>query len=223
MQTLFLCGSPYTQKSASQALGGFLLEQLAEHGATTATTQYVYRVVDSEEKLAAVTRQVAQADLVVLAAPLYIDSAPAQVIRLLEHLAAHLDATPRVEPQRFVAIVNSGFPEPEQNDVALAIYRQFAVETGFVWAGGFGIGGGMLFRQQPVSTAGGPGQRVGEALQQAAEALIQDDVIPESVVAHCRQPLVPPWAYQIMGNVGWWFQARQHGQLGRLRRRVWTE
>ena len=85
---------------------------------------------------------VAAADLVVLSFPLYIDSLPAPVIRALELIAddragqAPRGDLPQESDRRgLVAICQCGFPEAQQDQVALEICANFARTVGFEWAG----------------------------------------------------------------------------------------
>ena len=79
------------------------------------------------ELLAAVDR----AGIIVLACPLYVDALPYLVVRTFELIAEHRRARPVADRQRFVSIMNCGFPEAHQNDTGLAICRQFTREVGF--------------------------------------------------------------------------------------------
>lgn len=86
-----------------------------------------------------------QADLLILAFPLYVDSLPYLVINALELIAAHRQTQRPPAPTSFVVIANCGFPEAHQNEPALAMCQEFARQAGFVWAGGLALGqGGSL-------------------------------------------------------------------------------
>jgi len=219
MKALLLIGSPRLGKSASETLGGYLLEQLAVRGAET-EKHYIYPALKSEDKLGALISAVAQADLIILAAPLYVDSLPAAVIRFLETLARRLEEYKRPGRQQFLAISNCGFPEAHHNDVALAIYRRFAHETGFDWAGGMARGAGEAIKGKPQVESGGMARNVIAALDLAAAALIEGKPVPQEAQNLIAQPLMPAWLYRIVGNLGWYMQAREHGTIWKLRRRV---
>lgn len=220
MNALLLVGSPRKGRSASKALGGYLLDQLAAYQVET-DEAYVYSALKIEEQMQFLVATIAQADLVILAAPLYVDSLPAAVIRFLEILAQQLDDHPRPETQRLVAISNSGFPEAHQNDLALEIYRRFARETGFEWAGGLAMGAGEAIKGRPLVESGGMARNVMAALDQAAEALAAGQPVPPEARALMAEHMMPGWIYRLMGNLGWRLQARKYGNLGKLRRRHW--
>ena len=222
MKAVLLIGSPRLKKSASFTLGNYLLDRLAARD-VTGETRFVQRDVRTDETREALTAAVAQADLVILSAPLYVDSLPAPATRTLEVLAQRLDARDRPARQQFVAIINCGFPESAHNNVALAICEQFARTAGFAWAGGLALGAGEAVKGRPLTESAGLARNVIAALDQAAEALAQGETIPNEAEALMRKPLIPPWVYHIMGQVGWILQSRQYGQFGKLRQRPWTE
>jgi hypothetical protein len=220
MNALLLVGSPRKGRSASEALGGYLLEQLATHQVEI-DKAYIYSARKSEEQLETLVTAVAQTDLVILAAPLYVDCLPAAVIEFLEILAQRLPEHDRLNSQRLVAISNSGFPEADQNDIALEIYRRFAQETGFDWAGGLAMGAGEAIKGRPLTESGGMARNVIAALDQAAEALAEEQAIPPQAAALMAEQMMPGWIYRTMGNLGWHLQARKYGNFGKLRQRHW--
>ena len=222
MNAVLLIGSPRLKKSASFTLGKYLLDRLAVRD-VTGETRFVQRDVRSDETLEALTAAVAQAGLVILSTPLYVDSLPAPATRTLEVLAQRLDKRERPARQQFVAIINCGFPEAAHNDVALAICEQFARAAGFAWAGGLALGAGEAVKGRPLTESAGMARNVIAALDQAAEALAQGETIPHAAQALMRKPLIPPWMYRTMGQLGWIIQSRQYGQLGKLRQRPWDE
>jgi len=220
MKACLLVGSPRLGKSASEALGADLLARLGTRGVETGK-YYVYRARRTEERMGALVAAVAQADLVILAAPLYVDCLPAPVIPLLETLAERLDAYARPEGQRFVAIANAGFPEAHHNDLALAIYRQFARQTGLTWAGGMALGAGEPLKGKPLVESGGMARKAIAAFDLAAKALAQGDAVPQAAIDLLAEPTMPAWLYRLAGGLGWWLQARPHGAQWKLRKRVW--
>lgn len=222
MNAVLLIGSPRMKKGASFTLGNYLLDRLAPHD-VTGEIRFIKRDLRSDEAMDAMTNAVAQANLVILSTPLYVDSLPAPVTRTLEMLAQRLDERERPAHQQFVAIVNCGFPEAAHNDVALAICEQFAHAAGFAWAGGLALGAGEAVKGRPLTESAGMARNIITALDQAAEALAQSEAIPDAAQALMRKPLMPSWVYRTVGQLGWILQSRRHGQFGKLRQRPWAE
>ncbi|NTU84282.1 MAG: NAD(P)H-dependent oxidoreductase [Chloroflexales bacterium] len=168
-RAVLLVGSPRTTKSSSAALGGYLMERLAERGAATQSFQ-IYTTLRSPERMAALREAVAAADLVVLAFPLYIDTLPAPVIATLEQLAA--DRAGQGAGGRFVAIANCGFPEAHHCANAMQVCAGFARQAGLAWAGGLSLGAGEgVVQGKPLGELGGMAAPVRRALDIAATSL----------------------------------------------------
>ncbi|MFO7460144.1 MAG: NAD(P)H-dependent oxidoreductase, partial [Desulfatiglandales bacterium] len=140
-RALLLIGSPKSGASTSEVLGGYLLKCLEETGWSTKTLKLRSRVFRGEG-LKELLSLFAQADLVVPAFPLYVDSLPALVTQALEVLYAGRSDLMESGTRRIFPIVNNGFPEAYQNAPALAICRNFAEKTGMIWAGSLALGAG---------------------------------------------------------------------------------
>ena len=233
-RAVLLVGSPRTRSSTSASLGSYLAGRLAERGVEVETIQ-LYPVAGSPARLEPALDVVEAADLVVLAAPLYVDTLPAPVTRVLERLAVRRDdagfggcgaarAAPALRARRamFSALVNCGFPEAAHIAPALAVSAQFAAEAGFAWAGGLALGGGEgLVHGAALDTVGRAGQ-VRDALDLAAEALAGGAAIPAEAHEHLAQPFVHPLLYRAIGGIGWRMQARRWGVARTLDRRPYA-
>lgn len=180
-RALLIVGSPKTNEpSTSGVLGTFLLERLDRHGweVETLTLRAKLNRPDGQKEL---LDALEHAGLVVLAFPLYADALPYLVTKALTVIASRRHREQTGWRKRFVAIVNSGFPETHQNAVALAICREFAAQCGFSWAGGLAFGaGGMIGGQRltKVHRPGPPVRHVVTALEMTAAALAEGRPVP---------------------------------------------
>ena len=190
--------------SASEVLAAALAARMQGEGVTTElhfATDFVH-----DKKAAAVASQIAKADLFVLVTPLYVDALPALVVHALDHVARVGTAA------RFAAIVNCGFPEPEQVRTAMKIARHFCARTGYHWAGGLPLGGGGYLKPGvPLDEQHGPAEHVKRALDIAATALAGGGDVPEAAIELMMKAPIPDLAYRLMGDLGWRYQAYQHG------------
>ncbi len=209
-RVLLLIGSAKRPRSTSESLGSYLLERLRERGCATEEL-FLYRSLASEEGCKALLAATAQADVLILAFPLYVDSLPALVIRALENIAKHRQAADNLRKQRLLSIVNCGFPETHQNDTALAICRRFAREAGFEWAGGLALGGGEAIDGEPLSSVKLLARNVIRSLDLTAESLARGETVPQKAVELMAKPLLPAWLYIWWGEKRWWWRARKHG------------
>jgi NAD(P)H-dependent FMN reductase len=147
VKALLLVGSPRGERSNSNAFGSYLMKKIGSCNAEV-SSEYAVRLANSPAGLEKLTAAVNGADVIVIAAPLYIDSIPVYMIRALEHIRDARKAEPIGKRQRRFVIVNSGFPEPGHNYIALDMYRLFARETGMEWSGGIPRGWGHGSRPQ---------------------------------------------------------------------------
>ena len=109
-----------------------------------------------------------------LSSPLYVDSLPSTTIRALQEIKQHRRSCNN-KPQRLVVIINSGFPEAEQNYTALQICRRFALESGFEWLGGLPLGGGSGVDGKAIEKQGILFRKLVKSLDLSADALVKEN------------------------------------------------
>lgn len=221
MNVLILIGSPKGRKSASFMLGSRLAEGLRKHGAAVSEGM-VHNGLRSEEGTVRLLDAVDASDLVVFAFPLYVDSLPAPLTRLLELIAERRIRVAPAGSPRIAVLVQCGFPESHQCDTAIGICRLFAERTGLRWAGALAMGmGGSLgedFRKLP-----GGGRNLLTALDMASESLARGGDIPEEATMLFAEPLMPRWMYTLVGNLGWRVQLRKDKARRPLAYRPYTQ
>jgi multimeric flavodoxin WrbA len=222
-RALLLVGSPKTKSpSTSGVLGEELLGRLAAAGWQTESRTLrpsTFREAGEGELLAAVD----QADLILLAFPLYIDTVPYLVTRALEVIAEHRRAAgDGARPQGLFALANNGFPEAHQNNLAFAVVRRCAVRSGMAWLGAMALGAGEgMIGGRPLEAKNGDGVplfRVSQALDAAGAALARGEAPPaEAVQGMASVPIPymprPIWHRLFMKGAGsyWEKQAAGHG------------
>ena len=215
---LLLIGSPKPKESSSESLGAYLFEELEARGVKTQTIKLV-KALHSAEATAELRTAVAASDLIVLSFPLYVDSLPAPTILALEQISAWAAGTPADGGEApaaghrpaFVAICQSGFPEVEQNKIAIEICRNFADAAGFEWAGGLILAAGGMVSGQPLRKIKGMMRSAVSALDLTADALAAGEAVPEGAVALMARPSFPRVAYRFMANRGWRSQLKKDG------------
>ncbi len=220
-RALLLIGSPKSGASTSEVLGGYLLGCLAEMGWSTKTLKLRPRVF-RDEGLKELRSLVDEADLIVPAFPLYVDSLPALVTQTLEVLYSGRTGLLSSRTPRLFPIINNGFPEAHQNAPALAICRNFAQNTGMIWAGSLALGAGeALVHGQPLTEKkrkGPPVPHVINALKEAASILNRKGRISQQTVQGLERspiPMAPFFLWRRMfisfAAMGWKKQASKHG------------
>jgi len=151
--------------------------------------------------------------------PLYVDALPALATHALQRVAAA--RTPERTPALFSAVINCGFPEPEQTRTAMRIARHFSDAAGYCWAGGLPLGGGGVINPAvPLEQQQGPAEHVNRAVSAAVHALALGQSVPADALELMMQSPLPDAAYRLMGDLGWRYQAHKNGLTqGALRAR----
>jgi len=207
-RAMLLIGSPRGMISNSYSLGSYLIGRLENRGLKT-STWFTSEVLRSEGRTEQFLKELDDADLLVMAFPLYVDSLPAMNIRLMGIIADR--STDSDERKGFVAMINSGFPEAGQNETALAICHQFSLEANMEWLGGLAMGGGMAIGGRPLKDLGGMARNIVKALDTAASDLARGKRV--SVQARWRMglPIAPKFLFIRMGNRMWKKLAKENG------------
>lgn len=208
MNALILVGSPKGRSSASWMLGSRLAGGLRDRGVTIHDIM-LHQELRSEGGTGRLLGLLDSSDLVVLAFPLYVDSLPAPLTRLLELSAKRRSRSADSGNPRLAVLVQCGFPEAHQCDTAVGICRRFAESSGMRWAGALAMGmGGALegdFKHLP-----GGGKKILDALSMAADSLAGGGGIPDEAKALFARPLMPRWLYTLTGNLGWRLKMRKN-------------
>jgi len=199
-KAVLLIGSPRGDKSTSKSLGSYLMSRLEEKGWQT-TTHMVGRTVESVADFEGMFNDLEDAQLVVLATPLYVDSPPSPVVQFMELYGMRQQGVSGPRP-RMCLIINCGFPE-DQNQVGVQIVRHFAADNGMEWAGTLSMGQGGAIWGEGLDALGGRTRRIRSSLDQAASALVERKAIPIQVERTFSKGIIPAFLYRHMANKGW--------------------
>ena len=216
---LLLVGSPKCEKSTSNAIGTYLMEQLSERGIAW-DRAYSYRLTRTADGRETLVNNANKADILVVASPLYIDSIPSFTIKAMELINEHRRSAESSKDQKLFVIVNNGFPEPAHNQTALEIYQHFARESGIGWAGGARVGWGSAIDGRSLDSVGGMARNLKKGLKLAAEALAADTQVSKEAENLMSKPFMPLLLAKLMtsvaGGVAWNSQARKNGVKSRM-------
>jgi hypothetical protein len=220
-RAILLIGSPKGKAGSSYALGGYLVRKLAA-GGMDVEEMTVSAALQSTENQHRMHKAIDAADLFIVAFPLYVDQLPAPLIQLLELVADRRKGRPGVPPsagplvQKLAVLIQCGFPEARQNQMAVDIMRQFAKEAGFEWAGALALGMGGAVGRKPLEKAGGMVGNVVKALDRAAVSFSVGGGIPDEAMALMARPLMPRWLYLPAANWSFKRELKKHGARGRV-------
>lgn len=207
---LFLSGSPKGTKGTSYAFLEYLNTKLAEHNLTGKIVM-LHRLLRESEELDEVLASIDEMEYIIISAPLYVDTLPAHVLEAISQIANYRKAGTYKRSPKFIGIVNSGFPEAHQNDLALNILKRFAVEVGFEWMGGIPFGGGAMIGGTPLDKAGGRGRFARLVIESLAKSLIDGTGVSEETIEIANKKVIPTWLYVRMSKMGWKKWAKSYG------------
>jgi hypothetical protein len=208
MNALVLIGSPKGRNSSSFLLASKMAEGLRKHRAAV-REELVHAGLRAEEGTLRLLDAVDAADILVFSFPLYVDSLPSPLTRLIELIAGRRASAAVTGSPRLAVIVQCGFPESHQCDTAIGICRLFAERTGMHWSGALAMGmGGAL--ERGFGKLPGGGGNILRALEMASESLAKGGDLPGEAKKLFATPLMPRWMYTLFGNVGWRMQMRKN-------------
>jgi len=219
---LHIVGSPKVKKrSTSSILGEHLLDPMISSGWKTEVLTLKGNLKQEKGQIELCTA-VDRSDLIILAFPLYIDALPYLVTKAFEIITRHQNILMDKKPKRIFTIVNNGFPEFNQNALALGICRLFADQSGMSWAGFLALGAGESIgngqKLNATKRPGPPVKHIIEALDKAGTDLAMGRYVSltaQSLISKTPIPLVSfgLWRkmYKIFGGQGWKRQALENG------------
>jgi len=196
-----LIGSPRgLDRSNSAALSRILLDAFDE-SVWTIDWIHLHEAVGSKDAAAKLVAEVTNSDLILFAAPLYVDSLPAPAIEAFERVVAARAGRPDdAKTPRFAVLLNCGFIEPRQNATAVEICRVISDAAGFEWFGDLALGGG-----------GHVTGRIRKALREAGASLANGFPISPDTRKRVRRPVMPKLLYVLGGNLMWRRLAKANG------------
>jgi multimeric flavodoxin WrbA len=200
-RALLINASPKRGRSTSLSMAEYLAERLSEKGIEA-------RVLHMGHDPAGAVDAIDAADVVVLASPLYVDSLPSGVMAFFEEFSTRKGSA---QGQRFLGIVNCGFPEASQCATAITIMSIFARNVGFAWAGALPMGMGEAVAGRPLREAGGMARRPRAALDLTAQALAEGKDVPEEALRLMARPPIPRWLFVRLAHRMWRQRARENG------------
>lgn len=207
--TIFVGSARPKGSSSSESLGRALAAGLEKAGVATTLVHAVSFIKAGRAAEKALSTMLA-AELLVIAAPLYVDTLPALTTHALERLA---ECLPNASyPLRtVVGVLNCGFPEAAHNRTAMAILRNFTQQAGLLWAGGLAMGAGEILHGKPLTKARLLLRPQRRALALAARDLAAGRPLSPEASKEMARPLVPSSLFRWLGAARWLWQARRHG------------
>ena len=215
LKTVIINGSPKGKNSASN----MFIDKIKEFLDKEPRIYQANKLLEGENDFKELST-ILNADVLLFVFPLYVDSLPAPLIKVLNMIEKEASKMNGKFPTVY-AISNCGFYEAEQNRLALDIVKNFSYALGMSWMYGIGIGnGGYVASRSKNISKKGSASNVYYALCELGEAMKSHDKTIKS--NHVKQnvfvtPKMSRFVYKLSGNLGWYLMAMKHSSLTSLK------
>lgn len=190
-------GSPRGKKSNSEILINYLYSLLEGHKINKYYS--FFNKIDSEIK-----SEIHNTDALIFAFPLYVDSIPSSLLDILVKFEEEKIINSKT---KIYCIVNNGFFEGKQNQLAILQMKNWCKKIGAEWGQGVGIGAGeILSYLEKVPLGKGPLKNLGKALNQLSNNI-------KTLNSDNEIYINPNWSrllYWIQGTISWIIKARKN-------------
>lgn len=200
MKISIINGSPKPGKNTSEILIHFFLAELA--GKHSVETYRPGKQPLSPEQI----DQLGASDVILFAFPLYVDSIPSHLLKLLVEIS---NQTKLSSKTMVYCLVNNGFFEGIQNHIAIEQMQLWCASVGATWGQAIGLGAGeMLPFIADIPLGHGPNKNLGHAMKELVHN-VQNRTGGANIYISPNWPR-PLWKLQSSLFV-WYPRAKQNG------------
>jgi multimeric flavodoxin WrbA len=152
-------------------------------------------------------KKIVCADVIILAFPLFVYAVPSHTLKMLIELENFIKRE-KADNLIIYTIVNCGFYEGKQNNVAFRIIENWCEHSGVKFGGGIGQGAGeMLGQTKDIHINKGPFNNLERSLQEKKKKM----ELKEPFETMYLNPLFPQFLFKIFGTRYWNSMARKNG------------
>ena len=154
-----------------------------------------------------VFKNIISGDVIILAFPLFVYSIPSHTLKMLAELE-NVIKREQVNQLIMYTIVNCGFYEGKQNNVAIKIIENWCEHSGVKFGGGIGQGAGEMLRAtKHIPLNKGPFNN----LEQALQKMVKKMELKETFGIMYLSPSIPQFLFRFFANRHWNTKARKNG------------
>ncbi|MBK5246660.1 MAG: hypothetical protein JJE49_05230 [Peptostreptococcaceae bacterium] len=189
-QTIIINGSHRAPLSNSRRYTKYLMKFLK-----TDSTELLLNKNNYDE----ISKELFSAQTAILVFPLYVDCIPSILLGFLNRLEK-LGEKYKSRPTVYI-IINCGFIENEQNEVAISIIKFFLKKNGFKYGGVLSIGSGEAILDSPFrGMVRGKIKKMAQAIEHG-----------ETICIKTQMP-ISKWFFVQAGNKYWEIKGSSHGK-----------
>lgn len=175
MKLVLINGSP--RKKKAHFIFATAVKELAGAAGHQADIFHVIDLPGGGDKFNELKDSLADADILGLFTPLYVDTLPYPVISLLETMADGCRS--ELRGKRLFTVSGCGFPDFRLFEPVFGTCNSFARATGMVWLGGMGYVATPLQDGRDPADMGKRGLGIIDGLRLALNAVLEGRMIPE--------------------------------------------
>jgi len=153
---------------------------------------------------------VLKSDVIIFSSPLYVDCMPSYVFQAFERIYQGRIEARKNKDMQFLAIINSGFPESSQSQIALDICHHFARASKMEWLGGLPLGAGFILAAKDLRKMGWFVRNIKKSLDVSAMAINKGKTIPDEAIRLMEKPILGEKLFCWLGNMGFKYMAKRN-------------
>lgn len=155
-----------------------------------------------------VFKKLANSDAIIIAFPLYYYCVPGMLADLLEQYYKY---DIKGKNSKVYVIINCGFPEPEINDEAINVIRNFSSKVGFNFRFAISIGGGgFIGATKNIPMFSKNMKNINNTLEE-----LKKDIYAQHEKHHCEdimlKPSLPRWLVLFFSGRSWYPLGKKNG------------
>jgi hypothetical protein len=163
-------------------------------------------------------REILSSDIIVFLFPLYVDSIPSNMLRMLMDLESCIKEEDRADIAVY-AIINNGFYEGGQTRIAFDIMRNWCARAGAKFCGGIGQGAGEMLgatKNMPIHTF------LFKPLKREMAALAERIAGKETCAVKYLNPFFPRFLWRYMAVHTFWHPLARKNMIRKkdIRKRI---
>lgn len=186
-----LSGSGRSGKTNSHAILVYLKDQL-DTKQFQCTIFNAFSITKNQKERTAFERDLVSSNLLIVCAPVYLDTISHSLTVVLEKLASTFTQR-ELSGKKFLTIAHSGYTDISQRELIIRVLKNFAVGMEMRYLGALSFGGTSPIGGRPLAEVGYFSKQVRNALEKLARHFKEEVAIPENALAICAKKPFPNW------------------------------